>query len=185
MQWQFICWKLIKFEHCQFAHWHYRSYRNVKKNQKIFLFFPATVLPPCALPVLPLSHSSLCIWPPFSFSFRIVFHTCVLAFAFLQQCSLPRRWASGWRICPPMALCRCGKTGEPSTASRTTEKYRSTSLNNRSRCKTNVFEIRSAEDSHSDHVQQIFFFSYVSCNFFSCFFNSKFWSQWSHFAQLD
>ena len=53
-----------------------------------------------------------------------------------------------------MALCRCGKTGEPSTASRTTEKYRSTSLNSRNRCKTNVFEIRSAEDSHSDHVQQ-------------------------------
>ena len=72
MQWQFICWKLIKFEHCQFTHWHYRSYRHVKnKNKKIFLFFPATVLPLCALPVLSLSLSALCIWPPFSFNFTL------------------------------------------------------------------------------------------------------------------
>ena len=83
------------------------------------------------------SLSPLCIWAPFSFSFTILCHTS----AFLQQRRLPRRWASGWRVCPPMALCRCGKTGEPSIASWTTERYRSTSLNSWTHCKTNVFQI--------------------------------------------
>ena len=136
MQWQFICWKFIKFEHYQSTHLRYR----LRKCKTCFNFL-ASVLLLCALPVLSLSLSPLCIWPPFSFSSRIVCHTCILTVAFLVQCSLPRRWASGWRICPPMALCRCGKTGEPSTASRTTEKYRSASLNSRNGCKTNVFEI--------------------------------------------
>ena len=55
MQWQFICWKLIKFEHCQFAHWHYRSYRNVKNKSKNLSFLSShsftTLCPTSSLPL--------------------------------------------------------------------------------------------------------------------------------------
>ena len=113
-----------------------------------------------------LSLSHLCASDLHFLSVSELCHTCIFTVAFLQQRSLPRRWASGWRVCPPMALCRQGKIGKPSSAIRTTKRYRSTSLISRTHCKTSVFEILYCwRMSHSDHIQLLILVLYVSCVF--------------------
>ena len=47
-----------------------------------------SVLSVCALPVLCLSLSPLCIWPPFSFGFKIVCHT-VCSVTLYSHCCIP------------------------------------------------------------------------------------------------
>ena len=108
------------------------------------------------------SLSPLCIWAPFSFSFTIVCHT----FAFLQQCSLPRKWASGWRVCPPVALCRCGKTGEPSTASWTTERYGPLHWTAEPTVKPMSFRFCSAEDRVTRVMNHSWFYFFMFLVFF-------------------